>query len=43
MDGEDLEYVGAGVTWIHLVDIDKVSRFEVLEYAKNVGFANVKM
>ena len=37
VDGEELKYVGGGVTEINNVDIDQVSQFEILGLAKDVG------
>ncbi|KAJ8447144.1 hypothetical protein Cgig2_022873 [Carnegiea gigantea] len=42
VDSEELEYVVGEVTENNLVDIYKVSRFEILGLAKDVGFANVE-
>jgi len=42
MDTEELEYVGGGMKEIHPTDINKVSSFEILGLAMDVGFSSVE-
>jgi len=42
VDGDKVEYVGGGVSEIEPVDIDWLSRFEVIRLAKDIGFTNVE-
>ncbi|KAJ8429467.1 hypothetical protein Cgig2_015319 [Carnegiea gigantea] len=42
VDGVKVEYVGGGVSEIEPVDKDMLSRFEIIELAKDIGFTNVE-
>ncbi|KAJ8445120.1 hypothetical protein Cgig2_029492 [Carnegiea gigantea] len=42
VDGVKVEYVGGGVSEIKPVDIDRLSRFEIIGLAKDIGFTNVE-
>jgi len=42
VDGVELEYVGSAVFEIELVDIDRLSRFELIGLAKDVRFTNME-
>ena len=42
VDGDKVEYVGGGVSEIEPVDIDRLSRFEIIGLAKDIGFTNVE-
>ena len=41
-DGNKVEYVGSGVSEIEHVNIDKLSRFEIIRLVKDIGFTNVE-
>ena len=42
VDGVQVEYVGSGVSEIEHVNIDKLSRFEIIRLVKDIGFTNVE-
>ncbi|KAJ8427578.1 hypothetical protein Cgig2_006642 [Carnegiea gigantea] len=42
VDGDKVEYVGGGVSEIKPVDIDRLSRFEIIGLAKDIEFTNVE-
>ncbi|KAJ8427139.1 hypothetical protein Cgig2_030949 [Carnegiea gigantea] len=42
VDGVELEYVRGGVSEIKPINIDKLSRFEIIRLAKDVGVTNVE-
>ena len=42
MDGVELEYVRGGVFEIKPVNIDRLSRFEIIGLAKDIGVTNVE-
>ncbi|KAJ8432644.1 hypothetical protein Cgig2_011810 [Carnegiea gigantea] len=42
VDGDKVEYVGGGVSEIEPVDIDRLSKFEIIGLAKDIGFINVE-
>ncbi|KAJ8421056.1 hypothetical protein Cgig2_009672 [Carnegiea gigantea] len=42
VDGDKVEYIRGGVSEIEPIDIDRLSRFEIIGLAKDIGFTNME-